>query len=71
MRAVKDVPSKELGHWNTSFPFVSAFAATEAVDGAEGDKGAFLGRFGDLAAPAALGAAAWESRFGRHEPCTG
>ncbi len=62
-----DVPSKPFGHWNTSFPFVSAFAATEAVDGAEGDKAAFLGRFGDLPAPAALEEAAWASRFGRHE----
>ena len=62
-----DVPSKEFGHWNTSFPFVSAFAASEPVDAAEGDKAAFLGRFGDLPAPAALGEAAWASRFGRHE----
>ena len=65
-----DVPSKDFGHWNTSFPFVSAFAATEAADvhvDAEGDKAAFLGRFGDLGSPAALGETVWASRFGRHE----
>jgi cellobiose phosphorylase len=62
-----DAPSGRLGHWNTSFPFVSAFASTEALSGAQGDKAAFLGRFGDLACPEALGQAAWSPRFGRHE----
>jgi len=62
-----DVPSKKYGHWNTSFPFVSAFASTEPLSGAEGDKAEFLGRFGDFGAPAALSRADWPSRFGRHE----
>jgi cellobiose phosphorylase len=62
-----DVSSERYGHWNTSFPFVSAFAATETLSGAEGDKAAFLGRFGDLAAPEALARGSWEGRFGKHE----
>jgi cellobiose phosphorylase len=62
-----DVPSKKYGHWNTSFPFVSAFASTEPISGAEGDKAEFLGRFGDFDAPEALSRADWSSRFGRHE----
>ncbi len=49
-----DVPSERFGHWNTSFPFVSAFAASEEVFSAHGDKEAFLGRYGGLRAPAAL-----------------
>lgn len=62
-----DVTSARFGHWNTSFPFVSALASTEPLSGAQGDKGAFLGRFGDLASPEALGQEVWTPRFGRHE----
>jgi cellobiose phosphorylase len=62
-----DVPSPRYGQWNTSFPFVSALASTEPISGAQGDKAAFLGRFGDLASPEALGQPAWTPRFGRHE----
>ncbi len=62
-----DVPSPKYGHWNTSFPFVSALASTEPLSGAEGDKAEFLGRFGAFDAPAALSRADWPSRFGRHE----
>jgi cellobiose phosphorylase len=62
-----DVSSGRYGHWNTSFPFVSALAATETLSGAQGDKAAFLGRFGDFAAPEALGQETWTPLFGRHE----
>lgn len=62
-----DVPSPRFGHWNTSFPFVSALGATEPLSGMQGDKAAFLGRFGDLDAPQALREAAWTPLFGRHE----
>jgi len=62
-----DVSSERYGHWNTSFPYVSAFAVSEEPDGMQGDKAAFLGRFGDLAAPAALAQREWTPLFGRHE----
>ncbi|HSB63606.1 MAG TPA: glycosyl transferase family 36 [Thermoanaerobaculia bacterium] len=62
-----DVPSERFGHWNTSFPFVSAFAASEEVVSAHGDKAAFLGRYDSLRAPAALCGKGGEPAFGRHE----
>ncbi len=62
-----DVPSSRFGHWNTTFPFVSALASTEPVSGAQGDKAAFLGRFGDFASPESLRHGAWTPLFGRHE----
>jgi cellobiose phosphorylase len=62
-----DVPSKRWGHWNTSFPYWSAFAASSPVAAAEGDKAAFLGRYGDWRRPAALQSdVPWPSLFGRH-----
>jgi cellobiose phosphorylase len=62
-----DVPSARFGHWNTSFPYVSAFAATESLTAVQGDKAAFLGRFGDFDDPAALRQDDWTPLFGRHE----
>jgi cellobiose phosphorylase len=62
-----DVPSGRFGHWNTSFPYVSAFATSETVVSAQGDKAAFLGRYGGLRAPAALLGAGGPPAFGRHE----
>ena len=38
-----EVPTDK-GHWNTDWPWVAYFAGSEAVDGFEGDKEAFLGR---------------------------
>src|SRR6185295_19426941 len=62
-----DVPSQRWGHWNRDFPYWSAFAASSPVAAAEGDKGAFLGRCGDWARPAALHRdARWPGLFGRH-----
>ncbi len=61
-----DVPSTRWGHWNTSFPFAAAFASSEPPLDATGDKGVFLGRYGNVAAPAALGLAPWPQVFGRH-----
>src|SRR6266545_2352988 len=62
-----DVSSKHWGHWNTSFPFWSAFAAATPVAAAEGDKAAFLGRSGSWHRPAALCRdTPWPSLFGRH-----
>ncbi|HEX9943891.1 MAG TPA: glycosyl hydrolase family 65 protein [Thermoanaerobaculia bacterium] len=62
-----DVPSKRWGHWNRSFPYWSAFAASSPVAAAEGDKAAFLGRNGDWRWPAALHRdARWPGLFGRH-----
>ena len=62
-----EVPSPRFGHWNTSFPYVAAFASSEALVAAEGDKAAFLGRYGSLRAPAALRGKRGPSVFGRHE----
>ena len=62
-----DISSKRWGHWNTSFPYWSAFAASAPVVAAEGDKAAFLGRSGNWSRPAALCRDAhWPSLFGRH-----
>ncbi len=62
-----DVSSAQWGHWNTPFPFWSAFASAQPIAAAEGDKAAFLGRNGDWKRPAALGAdAVWPGLFGRH-----
>lgn len=62
-----DVPSPRWGHWNTEFPYVTAFACSEQPSAAEGDKLEFLGRYGSLRKPAAVSAARWRGRFGRHE----
>lgn len=61
-----EVGSNRWGHWNTSFPFVAAFAGSLPVAQATGDKEVFLGRYGDLARPAALRLESWPARFGRH-----
>ena len=61
-----EVGSARWGHWNTDFPYVSAFACTERVSEAEGDKAAFLGRLGDFARPEALEGRPWSGLFGRH-----
>jgi cellobiose phosphorylase len=62
-----EVPSQRWGHWNTSFPFWSAFAAAQPASAAEGDKAAFLGRYGDWRHPAALTSdSPWRGLFGRH-----
>ncbi|MFH0982710.1 MAG: glycosyl hydrolase family 65 protein [Planctomycetota bacterium] len=62
-----EVPSPRYGHWNTDFPYIAALASTAAVQAAQGDKGAFLGRYGSPARPQALGEAEWTPHFGRHE----
>jgi cellobiose phosphorylase len=62
-----EVPSARYGHWNTSFPYVSALAALQPLADATGDKAEFLGRYGELSSPAALEQSRWEPRFGRHE----
>ncbi len=61
-----DVGSQRWGHWNTGFPYWSAFAAAQPVARATGDKTAFLGRGGSWAAPELLATSDWEPRFGRH-----
>lgn len=62
-----DVPSTRWGHWNTDFPYVTALACSAEVSDIEGDRGAFLGRYGSPARPAALDAPCWQGRLGRHE----
>jgi cellobiose phosphorylase len=62
-----DVPNARWGHWNTSFPYVSAFAACDPVSDMQGDKAELLGRYGVWSAPAGLAAPRWNGRFGRHE----
>jgi cellobiose phosphorylase len=62
-----EVSSKRFGHWNTSFPYVSAFATSLPLKGAQGDKAAFLGRYGSLRSPAALRGEWGQPAFGRHE----
>lgn len=62
-----EVPSPQYGHWNTEFPYVAALAGTAPVSAAQGDKGAFLGRYGYLRSPHALQERAWTPAFGRHE----
>lgn len=61
-----EVGSARWGHWNTDFPYVSAFGCTDAVAEMEGDKAAFLGRLGSFAAPEALSGKPWPGLFGRH-----
>jgi cellobiose phosphorylase len=61
-----DIASSRWGHWNTSFPYWTAFAAAQPVAGATGDKLEFLGRNGDWRQPAWLEGDARRSRFGRH-----
>ena len=64
-----EVPSARYGHWNTSFPYVSALRRRpRSSSSAQGDKAAFLGRFGDLAVAAgARRRGHGRPRFGRHE----
>ncbi len=61
-----EVGSPRWGHWNTPFPYVSAFGATERLAAAEGDKGAFLGRGGDFRSPGWLSRPSASGTFGRH-----
>lgn len=61
-----EVGSARWGHWNTDFPYVSAFGCTEPVAEMEGDKAAFLGRLGSFASPEALSGRPWPGLFGRH-----
>jgi cellobiose phosphorylase len=61
-----DVGSKRWGHWNTGFPYVTSFATTAAIESAEGEKSAFLGRNGSPRRPFALGEGMWRGLFGRH-----
>ncbi|MBI5863156.1 MAG: glycosyl transferase family 36 [Planctomycetes bacterium] len=65
------VHSETYGHWNTDFPYVAAFACSEPLLSAQGDKSAFLGRYGDFAKPAALGEDLWRPQFGRHGDAIG
>ncbi|MFQ5807490.1 MAG: GH36-type glycosyl hydrolase domain-containing protein, partial [Phycisphaerae bacterium] len=62
-----EVPSERYGHWNTDFPYVSALACTEPIHAAQGDKTAFLGRYGNFRLPKALQEDRWKPHFGRHE----
>ncbi|HEY0592028.1 MAG TPA: glycosyl hydrolase family 65 protein [Thermoanaerobaculia bacterium] len=61
-----DVPSPRWGHWNTGFPYVCAFGASEPVVSAEGEKANFLGRNGTPRLPEALARSEWPGIFGRH-----
>jgi len=61
-----DIGSSRWGHWNTDFPYVSAFGTTEPVISAEGEKSAFLGRYGTLRDPLSLRQSEWRGLFGRH-----
>jgi cellobiose phosphorylase len=62
-----EVPSRQYGHWNVSFPYTSALACTEPIAAAQGDKAAFLGRYGEYGSPAAISQDQWKPQFGRHE----
>lgn len=61
-----DVGSARWGHWNTDFPYVTAFGTTEPVGSAEGEKSEFLGRNGTLREPRGLREKEWRGLFGRH-----
>ncbi|HET8798413.1 MAG TPA: glycosyl hydrolase family 65 protein [Thermoanaerobaculia bacterium] len=61
-----DVGNARWGHWNSDFPYVSAFGATERVVSAEGEKSEFLGRNGTHRAPEGLARHEWRGLFGRH-----
>jgi cellobiose phosphorylase len=62
-----EVGSPRWGHWNTDFPYVTAFSCSEPVQAAQGDKAEFLGRYGQWSDPQALHHDLWKPRFGRHE----
>ena len=62
-----EVHSQQFGHWNTSFPYVSAFACTEPIQAAQGDRVAFTGRNRGFECPEALAQDTWQPRFGRHD----
>jgi cellobiose phosphorylase len=61
-----DIGNARWGHWNTDFPYVSAFGTTAEVVSAEGEKSEFLGRNGTLRDPEALRRREWKGLFGRH-----
>lgn len=44
----------ERGHWNTDWPLTAYFCCSENVDGFDGDKQAFIGRYRTLNNPVAL-----------------
>jgi cellobiose phosphorylase len=61
-----DVGSKQWGHWNSDFPYVTAFGTTAKVAAAEGEKSEFTGRYGSVRAPEALARPSWRGLFGAH-----
>ena len=61
-----EVPNPQFGQWNMDFPYVSALACTEPLLGVQADKLAFIGRYGDPRAPAALSQNVWKPELGRH-----
>ncbi|HEX7828343.1 MAG TPA: glycosyl transferase family 36 [Thermoanaerobaculia bacterium] len=61
-----DIGNARWGHWNTDYPYVTAFGTTETVTSAEGEKSEFLGRNGTLRSPECLSRHEWKGLFGRH-----
>jgi cellobiose phosphorylase len=61
-----DIGSKQWGHWNTTFPYVTGFGTTARVSAAEGEKTEFTGRYGSLRQPEALLRDQWRGLFGAH-----
>lgn len=61
-----DIGSKRWGHWNTDFPYVSAFGSTGKIVAAEGEKAEFIGRYGTVRQPEALARREWRGLFGAH-----
>src|SRR5262245_57158490 len=49
-----DLPGEQGPHWNRAWPYVAFHSASVRPTGYDGDKRAFLGRHGRLAAPQSL-----------------
>ncbi len=65
-----EVPSSR-GHWNTSWPYTAFLACSEAVDGYEGSKEAFLGHSLTLQRPAAVEKGELSGQTGKWEDAIG
>ncbi len=49
-----EIPLGDRGHWNIEYEYYGYFCSPGNVAGYEGDKDAFIGQYGDIAAPKAV-----------------
>ena len=59
-----EIPS-ERGHWNAEWKWTAFFSSSETIDKFEGDKEAFIGKYGSLIDPLALKVGKFQGKTGK------